>query len=192
MLSEDRKTIASVLAGNSTDFAELVEKYQRRLLGLMWHACGSRELAEDMTQEAFARAYRSLDSFSGEAQFYTWLSRIAMNALISHRRRKNIENQQSREGFDAAIETEGSVEQPDLKAQKDETKTAVQRAIAMLDEERRQVLLLRDFDGLDYEAISNVLDVPVGTVRSRLHRARRDLREYLAPQAAELGFADHE
>lgn len=189
MLVEDQVAIEQVLAGNSAAFNELVERYQRRLLGLLIHACGQRELAEDIAQEAFARAYVKLNLFSGESQFYTWLARIAMNLLASDRRKKRIENQATREGFEVAMDTVGSSNRPDDDLQLNETQNCVRQAIALLDEERRAVLLLRDFDGMDYDAIAETLEIPVGTVRSRLHRARLELKSILQQKAIQLGFS---
>lgn len=189
MLSDDKETIRQVLDGDSSAFADLVTKYQRRLLGLLVHACSDRELAEDMTQETFARAYRKLHLFSGESQFYTWLARVAMNILASDRRRKRIENQARREGLEPVVDSVGSNALPEDDVNLAETQACVRRAIHMLDEDRRQVILLRDFDGMDYDAISETLEIPIGTVRSRLHRARLELKTLLQGRAAELGLS---
>ena len=189
MLAEDQQAIEKVLKGDSSAFSVLVERYQRRLIGLLAHSCGNSELAEDIAQDAFARAYQKLRLFSGESQFYTWLARIAMNLLASDRRKRRIENQVPREGFEVAIDAVGQDEQPDQQLQLTEAQQVVRQAIAMLDEERRTVLLLRDFDGMDYEAIAATLEIPVGTVRSRLHRARLELKDILQQHASSLGFS---
>ncbi len=189
MLSEDQQTIDRVLSGESSAYAELVDRYQSRLLGLLAHACGDRELAEDMAQETFARAFRKLNLFSGQSQFYTWLARIAMNLLASDQRRKRIENQVTREGFEMAMDSVGSEDQPDQLLEQSETQQCVRHAVQMLDEERRSVLLLRDFDGMDYGAIAETLEIPVGTVRSRLHRARLELKTILQRKAVQLGLS---
>lgn len=188
MQIDDQEAIEQALNGNSSAYDELVTKYQRRLLGLLAHASGNRELAEDIAQEAFARAYNKLNLFSGESQFYTWLARIAMNLLASDKRKKRIENQVDREGYELAVDSVESGESPDERLQLTETQKYVHDAIAMLDEDRRAVLLLRDFDGMDYDAIAAALEVPVGTVRSRLHRARLELKAILSQKAAQLGF----
>lgn len=185
---EDQQAIQRVLAGDSAAYTALVDRHQRRLQGLLFHACGSRDLAEDMAQEAFARAYQKLHLFAGESQFYTWLARIAMNLLASDRRKKRIENQVDREGFDVALDEQGHEGSPSDSLELDERQRWVHEAIARLDEQRRVVLLLRDFDGLDYEAIATTLEIPVGTVRSRLHRARSELKTILQQRAVELGF----
>jgi len=187
MLSEDQAAISRVLNGDSAAYAELVDRYQRRLMGLMVHACGSHHEAEDMAQEAFARAYRKLHLFSGQSQFYTWLCRVAMNLLASQRRRKRVESHLPREGFDVAMDSIGDGEDAEETLERNETRTQVQQAIAMLDVERRTVVLLRDFDGMDYEAIAETLEIPVGTVRSRLHRARLELKSILEQRIGNLG-----
>jgi RNA polymerase sigma-70 factor (ECF subfamily) len=195
MVSEDLQMIERVLNGDSSAYTPLVERHQRRLLGLLYHACGDAQLAEDMAQEAFARAFQKLDMFTGESQFYTWLARIAMNLLFSDRRRKRLENQSHRQGLDIALENDGFANRSDQSSpaqqmELDETQACVRRAIEALDEERRVVVLLRDFDGLDYQQIAETLEIPVGTVRSRLHRARLELRELLQKSAVQLGLSN--
>lgn len=194
MQSEDQQTIERVLGGDTSAFAAIVDRHQRRLLGLLVHTCGDAELAEDIAQEAFARAYRKLSLFSGESQFYTWLARIAMNLLFSDRRRKRLENQAQQAGLEAALDSHGFANRPaeaapDQQMELSETQQYVRQAIAMLDEERRAVVLLRDFDGMDYAAIAETLEIPVGTVRSRLHRARLELRAILQQNAVQLGLS---
>ncbi|MFK7737889.1 MAG: RNA polymerase sigma factor [Pirellulaceae bacterium] len=188
MQHDDKEAIERVLAGDADAFSGLVERYGDRLIGLLMHACGNRELAEEIAQETLARAYRKLNLFSGESQFYTWLARIGMNLMASDRRRKRIENQVEREGIDVAMDSTESGQRPDEAVELTETQERVRQGIAMLDLERRQVLLMRDFDGLEYGAIAEALDIPVGTVRSRLHRARLELKSILKQTAVELGF----
>lgn len=187
MHNEDQQDIDRVLQGDQSAYAELVERYQRRLLGWLFHACGSRDEAEDLAQETFVRAYRKLRLYEGRSSFYTWLCRVAMNLLISQRRRKRIENQVPREGFEVAMSSVGQDQAVDQHMQQAELQQCVQGAIAMLDVERRTVILLRDFDGMDYEQIAETLDIPVGTVRSRLHRARLELKSILEQRLGHLG-----
>lgn len=186
MLIEDQNDIARVLSGDQPAYAELVQRHQRRLLGLLMHACGSHEMAEDIAQETFARAYQKLHLFEGRSSFYTWLCRVAMNLLANERRRKRLENQSSREGFDAVLLSNGVHGTAEQQIEKDELRQCVHAAIAMLDVDRRTVLLLRDFDGLDYEQIAVVLEIPIGTVRSRLHRARLELKSILEKRVGQL------
>lgn len=187
MLSEDQATIQRVLAGDSAAYAELIDRYQRRLLGLLAHACGSPHEAEDLAQETFARAYRKLHLFSGQSQFYTWLCRVAMNLLATEKRRKRVENQLPREGMDSALDTAGSSGRTEHELERNELCEHVRQAIAMLDVERRTVVLLRDFDGMDYDAIAETLELPIGTVRSRLHRARLELKNILEKKLGQMG-----
>lgn len=189
-MSSDQEIIDAVLAGDEARFSELFERYQRRLFGLLWHACGDRQLAEDLGQETFFRAFRKLNLYSGQAQFYTWLARIAMNLLCSYRRKKRIESETDREGFEMAMDSVGDFQSPGSNAELSETQHCVRQAIAMLDEERRMVLVLRDFEDMDYESIARVLDLPIGTVRSRLHRARLELKSLFQSKAAQLGIAE--
>ncbi len=186
IVNEDQKAIEQVLAGNLAAFEVLVTRHQRRLLGLLAHACGSRDEAEDLAQEAFARAFNKLHLYAGQAQFYTWLCRIAMNLLASQRRRKRLENQTRREGFETTANTFGLYADVEKELERVEMAECVHAAIALLDEEKRTVLLMRDFDGLDYDAIATVLEVPVGTVRSRLHRARLELKEILEQRVGKV------
>lgn len=177
--TEDQIAIAKVLGGDSDAYADLVNRHQRRLLGLLAHACGSRELAEDLAQETFARVYRKLHLFEGRSSFYTWLCRVAMNLLANERRKKRLENQTGRDGFEMTLLSSGQSSVAEKKVEQDELRQCVHAAIGMMDIERRAVLLLRDFDGMDYEQISESLDIPIGTVRSRLHRARLELKSIL-------------
>lgn len=187
MLSDDQTAIERVLNGDSAAYAELVERHQRRLMGLLVHACGSHHEAEDLAQETFTRAYRKLHLFSGQSQFYTWLCRVAMNLLASQRRRKRVESHVPREGFDAAMDSIGANADAEETLERDEARTQVQAALAMLDLERRAVVLLRDFEGMDYDAIAETLEIPIGTVRSRLHRARLELKTILEQRIGNLG-----
>ncbi len=189
-MSSDQEIIDAVLAGDAARFDELFDRYHRRLFGLLWHACGDRELAEDLGQEAFLRAFRKLHLYSGQAQFYTWLARVAMNLLSSFRRKRRIENEVDREGFEMVMDSVGDFQSPDSQAQLSETQTYVRQAIAMLDEERRVVLVLRDFEDMDYDSIAKILDIPIGTVRSRLHRARVELKSLFQSKATQLGIAE--
>lgn len=186
MLS-DQQIIDSVRAGDVAQFSHLVERYERRLVGLLWHLCGDRQWAEDLGQEAFFRAYRKLHLFAGQSQFYTWLARIAVNLLASARRKNTLESKVERQGFELALETQGNSECPGASIELSEIQHTVRQAIGMLDEERRTVLLLRDFEDLNYDAIATMLNIPIGTVRSRLHRARLELKQIIENIAPHIG-----
>lgn len=184
-MPSDQQIIDAVRAGDVSQFSHLVDRYEKRLIGLLWHLCGDRQWAEDLGQEAFFRSYRKLHLFAGQSQFYTWLARIAVNLLASARRKKTLESKAERQGFELVLENHGNLDNPESNIELNEMQHAVRRAIGMLDEERRAILLLRDFEDMDYETIASVLNIPIGTVRSRLHRARLELRhviESIAPQ----------
>ena len=178
-MSDDAQLIHDTLAGQSAAFGELVRKYQDRLYHTLVHVVGSPEDALDIVQEAFVQAFLKLETFKRESAFYTWLYRIAFNMAASHRRRRKptLSVEQARESsgsepIDPELGPEDSV-------QLDERREQVRTAIAGLNEEHRAVLVLREIDGCRYEEIAEILDVPIGTVRSRLHRARLQLREEL-------------
>ena len=132
-----------------------------------------------MAQDAFVQAFVKLESFAGRSAFYTWLYRIAFNVAATRRRR--VRQQQSLDGRASRRDSDppDSAAGPDHRLAQQEQAERVQTALKSLNEEYRAVLVLREIDGCDYEAIGNILDLPVGTVRSRLHRARTQMRELL-------------
>jgi len=186
-VSDDAQLIDQALRGQSESFGRLVLKYQDRLYNTIVHVVGHAEDARDIVQEAFVQAFLKLETFRRESGFYTWLYRIAFNASMTHRRRKRPihstdcgrENQRDDppDDQDTPVEAVERKEQCGL----------VQQAIGRLDHEQRTVLVLREIDGCNYETIAQMLDIPVGTVRSRLHRARMQLKELLEE---ELGARD--
>jgi len=186
-MPSDQELIDAVRAGDGAKFSELVERYQKRLVGLLRHLCGDRELAEDLSQEAFLRAYHKLHLYGGQSEFYTWLAKVAVNLLASFRRKRSLESHAIRQGFEVALDTEGIRQCPEAPVELDETLVAVRQAISLLDEERRTVLLLRDFEDLDYDTIACLLNIPIGTVRSRLHRARLEVKITIDSIAPHLG-----
>ncbi len=175
----DQRVIQECLAGNVESFARLVEAYQDRLFNSVARMTGNLDDAEDIVQDAFVLAFRKLDSFRGKSSFYTWIYRIAMNTAINFRRRKTrstplMENPQ--EGMEIMASLDDSPSRP-LEAS--EEAELVQRSLLRLSDEHRQILVLREIDDLSYEDIAEVLDLPVGTVRSRLHRARLQMKDYI-------------
>ena len=140
---------------------------------------GSADDALDVVQDAFVQAFLKLDTFRRTSAFYTWLYRIAFNVAATHRRRKkptaSVEVVRETSGEEPTDDQAGPVEQ----AEREERRRLVQAAIARLSDEHRKVLVLREIDGCCYETIAEVLDLPIGTVRSRLHRARLQLKEEL-------------
>jgi RNA polymerase sigma-70 factor (ECF subfamily) len=178
-VSDDAQLIDQALGGQSEAFGLLVLKYQDRLFNTVFHMVGQAEDARDIVQEALVQAYLKLDSFRGESAFYTWLYRIALNLAASHQRRRR-----PAASLDAMRET-GSVEPADEEdnpaesLERQERCRQVRQAIAQLADEYRSVLVLREIDGFPYETIAEVLDLPLNTVRSRLHRGRLQLKKTL-------------
>lgn len=176
---DDARLIEDTLRGDSAAFGGLVRKYQDRLFSTVVHVAGSREEAEDVTQEAFVQAYVKLQSFHGESAFYTWLYRIAFNIAVSRRRRKKCEVSLDASRDNAGREVADDLEPPGEHLLREERVQLVHSALGALSEEHRTILVLREMEGFEYEQLSEILDLPTGTVRSRLHRARLQLREQL-------------
>ncbi len=178
-MNDDTQLIEQTLAGRSEAFGELVRKYQDRLFNTVVHMTGNVEDAQDIVQDTFVKAFLKLESFQHHAAFYTWLYRIAFNSAVSHcrTRRPAISIDQSRE--DAGAEPVDGGDCPEATLLRRERCQQVRCAIARLKEEYRAVIVLREIDGLSYETIADILDLPVGTVRSRLYRGRLQLTEEL-------------
>jgi RNA polymerase sigma-70 factor (ECF subfamily) len=181
-LSDDAQLIAATLAGDTAAFGRLVGLYQDRLYNSLLRVLGSPEDALDLTQDAFVQAFVKLDSFRGSSAFYTWLYRIAFNLAMSHARRTH-----KMISLDGVKTTWGSEPMdghpaPDADILRREQAELVHAGLAALSIEYRQILVLREMEGCSYEAIAEILDLPIGTVRSRLFRARLQLRDQLAPR----------
>jgi RNA polymerase sigma-70 factor (ECF subfamily) len=183
-LLDDHSLVQACRAGQTEAFGTLVGRYQDRLYPTVLRLIGSAEDAEDVLQDTFVRAYEKLDQFQGDSSFYTWIYRIAVNLALSGYRRRRVRSL-LRPKFDQR--TSGREDPPDQSRDADPTmpleraerEKIVEAALNKLGPEHRAVVVLKDFDGHRYEEISAILNVPVGTVRSRLHRARCELRERL-------------
>jgi RNA polymerase sigma-70 factor, ECF subfamily len=180
--ADDHRLIADCLQGRPAAFGELVSRYQDRLFNTVYRLLDNAEDAQDVVQEAFLNAYQSLDSFKGDSQFYTWLYRIAFNTAVSLKRKQRVvlSLHGTREGRgDVEPPDPSEYSQPEHALQQAEEERRIQRALNRLSPEHRTVLILKDMEGEKYEAMAEVLEVPIGTIRSRLHRARLELRELL-------------
>ncbi len=173
----DQQLVARVQKGDSRAFDLLVLKYQHRIFGLISRYVHDADEVQDVAQEAFIKAYRAMPGFRGESAFYTWLYRIAINTaknyLVSRSRRPpgsdvDVEDAEYYEGGSMLHE----IETPENALFGAELKAVVERAIRELPEDLRTAVTLREFDGLSYEDIAEIMDCPVGTVRSRIFRAR--------------------
>lgn len=173
----DKQLVARVQRGDDRAFDLLVLKYQHKILGLISRYIQDADEMQDVAQEAFIKAYRALPGFRGESAFYTWLYRIAINTAKNHivaRSRRppgsdvEVEDAEYYDGGSALRD----MENPENALFGEELKAVVEAAIADLPEDLRTAVTLREFDGLSYEDIADVMDCPVGTVRSRIFRAR--------------------
>jgi RNA polymerase sigma-70 factor (ECF subfamily) len=180
-------------------FDALVRRHEAQVVRLSTRILGDADAALDAAQETFVRAWKAIKTFAGDARFSTWLTRIAINQCRNElRRRRTVKHTQplsidapgsahagSAHGGDAASALvdglAGPSGDPYEAVRGRELEAALETSLAELDEEAREVLLLRDAEALSYEDIAAVLDVPVGTIRSRLHRARSDLHRRMAP-----------
>jgi RNA polymerase sigma-70 factor, ECF subfamily len=178
----DRILIAECLAGRSSAFGELVLRYQDRLYNAVLRIVDNSEDAQDVVQDSFVNAYQSLASFKGESEFYTWLYRIAFNAAVTLKRRRKttMSIHQAVEGGVSLEPADRSLDiSPDASLERFEEETKLYQALKRLSVEHRSVLVMNDIDGMKYEQIAEVMGVPIGTVRSRIHRARLELRALL-------------
>lgn len=182
LAERERGWVASAQAGDREAFDRLVIAYQDRIFNLVYRMVSDSEEAADLTQEAFVKAYRALDKFRLDARFSTWLYRIAVNTCLSRHRKTAVRKKHAPVSLDAPLRGEDlAPDPPDTRSEparvtaRHETTRLVQDAIGALEDEFRTVVLLRDIEGYSYEQIADIVGCPVGTVRSRLHRARAEL-----------------
>jgi RNA polymerase sigma-70 factor (ECF subfamily) len=175
----DAALIEAVLAGNVELFGELVQAYQGRLYNAVARMVGNPDDAEDIVQDAFVQAFRKLDSFRASSSFYTWIYRIAVNAAINFHRRHRRTLAFTVDHEEGSSVEGSSREAPSQRLESLEESARVQQGLMQLSEEHRQILVMREIDDLSYEQIAEILRLPVGTVRSRLHRARLQLKDCL-------------
>ncbi len=183
--ADEAVLVESARSGDMNAFSRLVAQYQDRVLNTCWRVSGRFEDAEDLAQETFLKALESIGTFRRQSGFYTWLFRIAVNVSISHRRRKGRMPRLSLccgdgQGELAESLTDGDkAPDPSARLSNLERQRLVQNALDSLDDDHRAILVLRDIEGFDYRQIAQILEAPEGTVKSRLHRARMELRERL-------------
>jgi RNA polymerase sigma-70 factor (ECF subfamily) len=187
----DLEAVTRASQGDHEAFRVLVERYQGRAQRLAFRVMRDEEQAKDVVQDAFLKAYRSLDRFEGRSSFYTWFYRVVMNLCLDQKRRqppgRQVEWDEGHAletpvgmGLDAVDPAHPRATGPAGDLERLELREAVRSAIEELPDDARRTLLLREVDGLSYSEISKVLGVPKGTVMSRLHHARRRVRVLLA------------
>ncbi|HEY7314635.1 MAG TPA: sigma-70 family RNA polymerase sigma factor [Gemmataceae bacterium] len=182
MSADDQRLIAECLQGNTAAFGVLVRCYQERLYNSVYRLVDNAEDAQDVVQEAFLSAYQSLDGFKGDSLFFTWLYRIAVNTAISLKRKQRamVRIDMGRNGEPLIEPLDPSEEsRPGHALEQAEQGRRIREALARLSPEHRAVLVMKDMEGQKYETMAEILQVPIGTIRSRLHRARLELREVL-------------
>ena len=184
MSDDDRQLIAECLGGRRDAFGELVSRYQARLYNAAIRLVDNPDDAADVVQESFLNAYQALHSFKGDAEFFTWLYRIAFNSAISLKRKRRAAVSLEGVGPEGGLEPNDPSEyiKPGAALERSEDERQLQDAINRLSQEHREVIVLKEIEGLKYEDIAEILGVPIGTIRSRLHRARLELRDLLNPE----------
>ncbi len=184
--SSDKKLVRRVQKGDKGAFDLLVLKYQHKIVNLVMRYVRDPEVALDITQEAFIKAYRALPRFRGDSAFYTWMYRIAVNTAKNHlaaqrRRPMDVElDLQDPEQYDLHAKLK-ETDTPEGVTLSNELKETVERAIAALPEDLRTAIILRELDGMSYEEIAQTMECPVGTVRSRIFRARDAIAKKIGP-----------
>jgi RNA polymerase sigma-70 factor (ECF subfamily) len=191
---EDEALVDAARKGDMQAYGSLVAKYQDRIYNMVLRMCGRVADAEELTQDVFLRALERISQFRGRSGFYTWLFRVAANLVLSHRRRAgrvHFHSLTTDERFEETQADSLTAEMaarrnpaPEAAAMSAETESRVLAALETLDEDFRLVVVLCDVEEMDYARAADVIGVPVGTVKSRLHRARCILRDKLADLVA--------
>jgi RNA polymerase sigma-70 factor, ECF subfamily len=176
----DAECVRRVQQGDTDSFEILVRRHQRTIFNLVYRLLGDYDEAAEVAQEVFLSAYKSIGQFRGDANFSTWLYRIGLNHAST--RRKSLNNTQQRHvSLDGTeVIADGAVD-PAKSFEHKEIQQRVQQALNSLDPDDARIILLRDLQDVPYEDVAELLDIPVGTVKSRLHRARQALKANLAP-----------
>lgn len=183
--AEDREVVEAVLGGDPSAYRFLVERYQGRVYAMLCGMTRDREEARDLTQDTFVRAFHNLDRFRLESSFYTWLYRIAMNLAIDHSRKHSrvksseFDDGVATKGADGVLDPGHHAMNPARALERKRLHAKLHEALETLSPEHRQIILLREVEGLSYKEISEVLELPEGTVMSRLFYARKRLQSAL-------------
>jgi RNA polymerase sigma-70 factor (ECF subfamily) len=192
-LDADQQLVKRVQQGDKKAFDLLVLKYQHRIAGLVSRFIYDSAEVQDVTQEAFIKAYRALPNFRGDSQFYTWLYRIAINTAKNFLMARKRRPPSGDVDIDDAMYFEEQhslkdVASPEKNLMSEQLMEVITNAIKLLPEDLRTALTLREYDDLSYEEIAEVMDCPIGTVRSRIFRAREMVDEKIKPLMNEQGF----
>jgi RNA polymerase sigma-70 factor (ECF subfamily) len=187
---DDAVLVQRCQLGDSAAMERLILKYQNRIYNVILKICANTDDAAELTQDTFVKIIESIDEFEGRSSFYTWAFRIAVNLTLNYCRRSgrlglrsldagdNERGEQAKQALKEFV-TDNSLPEPAAVAQNKELCELIVEAIMKLDEPQRAVVVLRDIEGMNYAQIANVLDIELGTVKSRLSRARNNLRQIL-------------
>jgi len=181
---EEIRIVQKVIRGDVNAFEKLVLEYEKSVYNIALRMTGNSEDASDMTQEAFIKAYNSLQSFRGDSKFSVWLYRIATNVCLDFLRSRSRKptvslSVEDNEGEEVQLDVADESQSPELLLDRQMTRESVRRGLETLSPEYRQILLLREIRGLSYDEISQALGLEVGTVKSRIFRARKKLCTFL-------------
>lgn len=186
----DQQVVEFARSGREAAFRELVRRYQRPVFSLIYRMVRDRELAEDLAQETFIKVLNAIERYRPEFKFSSWIFKIANNATIDHLRRKELDTLSLEGGPDAttpdrieatALKIGDTTENPLEELEARELGSAIERAVATLRPEYKACIILRHVEGRPYEEIAEILDLPLGTIKTYIHRARAELRELLEP-----------
>jgi RNA polymerase sigma-70 factor (ECF subfamily) len=186
----DQEVVQRASAGAESAYRELVRRYQRPVFSLIYRMVRDRELAEDLTQETFVKVLNAIDRYRPEYKFSSWIFKIANNAAIDHLRRRELDTLSLEGGPDAvtadqiqatSLQLGDRTESPLEELEARELGTQIETAIGRLRPEYRSCIMMRHVEGRTYDEIAEILDLPLGTVKTYIHRARAELRELLEP-----------
>ena len=189
-IPDDRTLAAEAARGSEKAFRELLRRYEKPVFSLIYRMVRDRGLAEDLSQEAFIRTFNAIGSYNPGYKFSSWIFKIAHNVTIDHLRRKRIDTISIHGSPDAvtpdeqartSLVLESATERPDAYVENLELGSQIEAAIGTLRPEYRAVTLLRHVEGYSYQEIADILELPLGTVKTYIHRARLELKAVLAP-----------
>lgn len=178
----DGALVARAQEGDRAAFGVLVGRYQDRIFNTIYRMCHNHADALDLSQTAFLKAYQGLPTFAARASFFTWLFRIAVNLVLTQRRGRGATMTELDARADGGASLRVVHDDPAVAIDRDDRLGRIAAALARLDDEYRAAVVLKDIEDLDYATIGEILDVPVGTVKSRIHRGRSLLREMIGDE----------
>lgn len=182
--SHEDKLISKAVSGDGAAFSELMTMHEKRMYAVALRMCGNREDAQDCLQDAMIRIYRSISGFKGQSSFGTWVYRITMNTCLDELRKRKSRQSASLDNLvESGFSPTDGVNTPEKQAVNSEQRRVLNTAIQSLPEEMRSAIVLRDIQGFTYDEIAEMQDANIGTIKSRISRAREKLRQILRENA---------